>query len=284
MTEYIKSVEKVMAIIRSFTPEQPELSVTQLSRKLKFNKSSMSRFLATLCRGKLLERDPVTDKYRIGLMLYIQGTQYLATTDLLKAAEPFVEIINEITTEAVNVSLLDRNIAILIMRKDSKHAYRWTRPVGSVIPIHTSAMGKALLAELSAEELDEILPDEKLPKLAQKTIETKTLLKSDLAQIRRRGISIDEGGTADGIVGIGSVIREASGNARTAISISVPMFRCDGERRRAFERAVSSAADIISYHRGYIGRKPMVTSIEEYRALLKSEFTSMTREKVDKRG
>jgi DNA-binding transcriptional ArsR family regulator len=78
----IKSVEKAIAILKTFTIERPELSVTELSQELTLHKSTVSRLLSTLEEGNLVEQNPETGKYRLGVALIGLGALVIAHTDV----------------------------------------------------------------------------------------------------------------------------------------------------------------------------------------------------------
>ena len=91
-----------------------------------------------------------------------------------------------------------------------------------MLPAYASAMGKAFLSELSEAELESLYPEERLTPRTPKTIATKRELKLDLQQIRKTGVSFNPEGAHVGVEAAGSLIRNASGKAVAALSISVP--------------------------------------------------------------
>ncbi|MCA9927120.1 MAG: helix-turn-helix domain-containing protein, partial [Anaerolineales bacterium] len=64
---HIQSIQRAVAIMRSFTETEPELSVMEISRRLGLHKSTVSRMLATLQHERLIDQNPETGKYRLGL-------------------------------------------------------------------------------------------------------------------------------------------------------------------------------------------------------------------------
>ena len=106
-----RSIVRVVSILRSFTPNEFKLSAPDISRKVGVPKTTTYRMLSALTSGGLLEQDR-RGKHRIGPELYILGSLYLSTTGILKAAEPVVKTLNELTGEAVNVGMLDKQRVI----------------------------------------------------------------------------------------------------------------------------------------------------------------------------
>ncbi len=108
MAESVNSLVKAVTIMRCFTPDNLELSAADICRQVSIPKSTTHRLLGTLTKTGLLDRSERTGKYTIGPTLYAMGSLYLSTTDLLKAAEPVIKLLNELTNEAVNLGILDK--------------------------------------------------------------------------------------------------------------------------------------------------------------------------------
>jgi len=91
-----KSLSKAVSVIRCFTPKELELSAADVARKIGIPKTTAHRILKTFAEVGLLEQNATTHKYTIGPLLYMLGNLYLSTTDVLKAAEPVLEKLNEL--------------------------------------------------------------------------------------------------------------------------------------------------------------------------------------------
>lgn len=259
----INCIVKAVSILESFTSEEPELSAVQISKRLGMPLTTTRRILRSLTIGGLLNRNPKTGQYIIGPSLYALGSLYLKTTDICIAAKPVIETVNDLTKETVNISILDRNNITLIMKEESKHAFRLATHIGSIIHAYASAMGKALLSELTEAEIDSLYPEEKLPPLTNKTISTKTELKRELEQIRKTGIAFDREGSYEGVEAIGSVTRNANGKAAAAMSIAVPVFRMNEANRKRLTTLVRLGVSLISYRLGYQDTQYPVRDIKE---------------------
>jgi len=264
---HIKSLIKAISVLKTFAPGALELTPAEIAQKLKMPKSSVYRVLATLSYGGFIEQNGTTNKYKIGPALYALGSLYLDTTDVIKAAEPVVKTLNDLTGEALNVGILDNGNMILIMKEESKHAFRFSVHVGSSMPAYSSAIGKALLSELDDSEIDRLYPHEALVPVTDKTIKTKTELKAELAEIRKSGIAYAREESYEGVIGIGAPIRNASRKAIAAVSISIPTFRLGQNMSDRIETAIRMAGSLISYRLGYQDAKEPVRTTDEIRSL-----------------
>ncbi len=260
-----KSLLRAISIATSFSPNDLELSLTDLSRKTGIPMTTVNRIVKTLIQGRLLERKIRSDKYRIGPEFYILGSLYLRGTDILNAAEPVTQTLNELTGEAVAVSILNQDNVVLVVKEESKHGFRVATHVGSILVGHASAMGKALLSELTEPEIDSILPEEKLEPMTKNTVTTKTELKKEFEQIRRTGISFDMEGNYEGLIGIASVVRDENGKAVAAMSIGLPAFRANQAQREQIVMLVRMGVSLVSYRLGYHDKAHPVRDLEEIR-------------------
>jgi len=264
--KYTRSVARVGAVLKCFTPDTWELGVSQISRRASIPKATTHRILLTLTKDGLLERNTRTGNYRVGHELYILGNRYLSTNDIVSAAEPVTKMLNDLTSETVHVGIFDRGNVLIIMKEESKHAFRVTQHIGTIVPAYTSAMGKTLLSELTDKEIDNLIPEERLKPVTSKTIATKTELKRELEQIRNSGVSLDKEGTIEMIIGTGALIRDDTGKAVAAIGAPFPIFRLNQDGIERVLNLVKMGASLISYRLGYQDASNPTRSIEEIRA------------------
>jgi len=266
LTESMKSLRKALSIICSFSPNELELSVNDLACKVGLPRSTAYRIVSCLTEFGFLEKNPVAGTYTVGPELYAQGSLYLSNASILNAADPVMKVLNELTAEAVSVGILDKKNVILIMKEESKYTFRLTTHIGSNLPAYASAIGKALLSELSDSEIGRLIPAETLQAVTPKTIITKTELKRDLEEIRRTKISVDREGGYEGVESVASVIRDIHGKATAAMSIPVPIFRMNEVYRERLITLVKMGASFVSYRLGYRDSHNPIHDIEEIRS------------------
>lgn len=252
-----------MEILKSFTPGNLELSVAELSRKVNMPKSTTYRLLKTLSQGGFTEYVRNTRKFHIGTALYTLGSLYLSTTDVLKAANPVIQTINELTSEAVNIAILEGQYITIIQKVEAKHDLRWNTHIGYSTPAYASAIGKALLSELTDEEIDALFTEEKLKPVTESTIVSKTELRRQLKTIRRTGFGFQKKESVEGIEAVGCVIRDYTGKAVAGVSIAVPMFRMNKNRREKLTALIKMGSDLISYRLGYQYKNKLLRDIQQ---------------------
>jgi len=266
-----KSLLRAVLVIKSFSSEALELGAAEISRKSGIPRATAHRILATLTEGGLLEQNKITGKYRIGPGLYMQGSLYLSTTDIFKAAGAVLKELNDLTNECVYVSVLYGANLVLIMKEESKYDFRLATHIGSTLNIYATGMGKALLSALTDAELDSIIPEEKLQPKTKNTIATKSELKLELEKIKKTGISFDMEENAEGVIGIASVIRDSSSKVVAALGIPVPSFRTNQATRNLIAKLVQMGSSLVSYRLGYQDNANTIRNIQDIRSWWKQK-------------
>ncbi len=249
-----------------FRPEKLELSAVEISQELNMPLTTTSRILATLTNHRILERKKLNKKYSIGPEMYRLGSFFLMSADFIQVADPVVKVLNEITKEVVTVAIRDQDKIIIILRAESKFSIALHIHPGSVLPAHTTSIGKAFLSELTEQEIDNLYPEEILMKRTAKTIATRTELKLELERIRQTGMSFSHEESHQGNIGVASLMRDVSGKSIAGIAIGVPVFRINETIESKLTTLIHMAASLISYRLGYHAIAPSVTDIEQIRS------------------
>jgi len=229
-------------------------------------KTTAYRILKCLTQSGLLEQKKDTGKYSIGHVMYFSGSLYLSTMDLLKAAEPVMKTLNDLSNEAVNLTTFDDGYTIQILREEAKYPFRWNVHIGTILPAYASSTGKAMLSTFTEAEIDNLFPEERLHPLTKHTIATKTELKVELQKIRKNGVSFSMQEMFEGIDGVASVVKDAKGKTAGALGIAVPIFRMNQSYRDRLAGLTRLGASLISYRLGYKDTDIIVHDIQDIRS------------------
>lgn len=144
--------------------------------------------------------------------------------DVLRLALPSMESTARRCRETVDLSIWRGSHVLLVGQVPCDQELRVISPVGSALPSHCTAHGKALLSLATPHELDLIL-SEPLNALTSNTLTRKEALIAELAAVRRRaGVAIDLEEHALGVCGMGTALA-CAGPERYALSIAAPSFR-----------------------------------------------------------
>ena len=258
-----KSLSKAISLLRGFTPDEPEVRAVDISHKTGMAMTTTHRILVTLTKDGILKQNPVTRKYSVGPILYAIGNLYSETSDVLQCAEEVIRTLNDMTREVITMAIHYRGHAVIVRAQEAKYALTLRSPVGTILPAHSCAIGKALLSEMTDEEIDNLYPEDSLIKRTDKTTATKKELKLQLDKIRQTGVSFDSGGVYEETGGIASVVRDSSGEVVAAIGAAVPIYRMNPAKRELFANLIKLGSSLISYRLGYNVTVNTLRDIEE---------------------
>ncbi len=249
---HIQSIRRATAILRSFTEAEPELGVTALSRKLGLHKSTVSRILSTLHHEGLVDQNPSTGKYRLGLGLVSLAGVALGRLNARAVSQPYLIDLVEKVQETINVTVLDGSECVNIEREASPKPIRYVGWIGRRTPLHCTASGKVFLTYMTAEERDAIIP-KVMTRFTPSTICDRKTLDESLDAIFQAGYAIVHEEFEEGFSAIAAPLFDHVGRVVGTISISGPTFRMGPDNIKAFIDPLKQTAGAISAELGYTG-------------------------------
>ncbi len=248
----LQSVERAIAVLKALGDAASDLGVTDLSQRLGLPKSTVHRLLTALEQGGLVEQDPETEKYRLGVKLVRLAGRVLMRMDLQQMAQPHLRTLAEACEETVNLSILTGDDKVInIASFPSPHMVRNVGWIGREMLPHSVSSGKALLAYLPEQGVERILAAG-LERFTGKTITDPVCLKEELAQIRQRGYAVAREELEEGLSAVAAPIMNYEGHVIAVISVSGPSFRLTEERLTELGEMSLQAAEAISRQLGYV--------------------------------
>ncbi|RJX23855.1 MAG: IclR family transcriptional regulator [Dethiobacter sp.] len=225
--KYVQSVERVLNIVEVMAQEGTPVTVTDLAEKVGLKISTVHRLLSTLTHRGYVEQDPDDNKYRLGLKLLEVGNAALYSSDIRSVARPYLEELVERCNETANLAILDKTDVVYIDQVESKNfiIVKMFAQVGNRGPVHCTASGKALLAFLPDEKLEEILNQTQLTRFTNETITDAQHLKKELKRIREEGYALDWGEREEHVRCIAAPVFNHEGRVAASISVSGPSTR-----------------------------------------------------------
>lgn len=250
--ETLKSVEKALQILETFTISHSELSVAELEEQLSLPKVSIYRFLRVLLKRGFVMQNPQTRKYRLGIKVFELGSIVLKDMELRKVAFPLIEELSRKSGETVHLGVLDGKEVVSIEGAESGHSLRTSLPIGKRVYLHSTGIGKAILAFLPESEAQSIIQDKGLPGFTPKTITAPPTLHKELRLIKQQGYAVDNEENESGIRCVAAPILDASRHVLASVSISGPSIRITDERIPELAKIVIKTNREISKALGYI--------------------------------
>jgi IclR family transcriptional regulator, KDG regulon repressor len=247
----LSSVRNAARLLKEFSHGSREIGVTELSRRLGIGKSTAHRLLNTLADEGLLERDPDSGAYRLGLAMYELGASVSTHADLHEACAPILDQLRNATRETVQVGVLDGHEVVYVERRESPQTLRLFGRVGFRNDAHCTSTGKLLLAYLPPDRLDAALRDWPLPIKTPFTIHDEAVLRAQLEVIRSRGWAENVNEAEVGVASIAAPIRNGVGEVVAAVSVAGPVQRLNGDSLKRFARPCMEAGLAISRRLGH---------------------------------
>ncbi|MBD3306259.1 helix-turn-helix domain-containing protein [candidate division KSB3 bacterium] len=249
--ETLKSVEKALQILETFSMRRPELSVVELEEMLPLPKVSIYRFLRILRKRGFISRNPHTRKYRLGIKVFELGSIVLRNMELRKAAFPLIENLSKRSGETVHLGVLDGKEAVSIEGAESGYSLRISLPIGKRVYLHSTGIGKAILAFLDEEDVEEVLEEKGLPRFTEQTITDPKVLMAELQLIRERGYAVDNEENEPGVRCVAAPILDSSQQVMASVSISGPSVRITDAKIPSLAKMVIETSHTISRALGY---------------------------------
>jgi IclR family transcriptional regulator, KDG regulon repressor len=247
----VQVLDRALAALEVLAGRSSECSLVEICRTLKLHKSTAHRLMMVLEQHRLVDKNPDTGRYRLGLKLFELGSKAIAGLDLRRHAKPYLDRLQRELGETVFFCLLDEGQVFYIEKIESQQSVRTACTVGSRAPAYCTAVGKAMLAELTEAEVNQIVRRWGLKAITPNTITTNSALKAELKAIRCRGYAIDNEEKELGLRCVSAAVRGDQGKLLAALSVSGPGFRVTQERVPEIGRAVMQAAMDLSYEFGY---------------------------------
>ncbi len=252
----VQVLDRALAILDTLSAEGPDLSLGDISERLELHKSTAHRLIMVLERHKLIERNSVNGRYRLGLKLFELGTRAVSQLDLRERARPSLERLVLETSETVHLCILDDSEVVYLDKVEPTRSVRMATSVGRRNPAHCTAVGKAIMAYLPESQVEAIIRKQGMKAMTANTITSFAELKKELSIIRERGYAIDNEEIEEGVRCVGCVVRNFSGEPLAAISISAPAFRLTKEKVKSLSQPVVAAANALSMELGFKTEPP----------------------------
>lgn len=240
----LQSVTNAVRVLKAFSSQTPEWGVTELANHLDLGKSSTHRLLTTLSAERMLDQNPVTGKYRLGLAVFDLAAAVPRHLDLHEAVLAPMTALRNQTGETVQVAVLDGREVVYIERLDSPNTLRMFLEVGRRIAANATGTGKALLAFLPAERRRQLLDGWTMERRTASTITDPVALERELGEVRRRGYATNRHEAEVGVVSIAAPIRDRSTTVVAAISVAGPSDRIESAELELAQLTMQTAAAI----------------------------------------
>jgi IclR family transcriptional regulator, KDG regulon repressor len=253
--ENMKSLMKTFDILDLFLKGNYTLSVTEISKLLSLNKTTVSRILSKLQKRGYLRQIEKRGKFVLGTIFLEFSGIVKSQLKLREVALPFLFELNQLVKESVIFAMWDRRKDVITETfHEASYPESPLKVVpdeGTSIPLFCTCLGKIILADMSESELEEYFKNNHLIRRTPKTIIDIETLKSQLVKIRKEGIAFDDEEYAIGVFGIASDIKDSTSKVVGSAGILAPSARLSHEKRLELAPILKQYSDNISKQLGY---------------------------------
>jgi IclR family pca regulon transcriptional regulator len=243
--DFVQALERGLLVLRSFTPDCPDLSVTEVAERTNISRAAARRILFTL------ERLGYTGRNRAGLF-HLQpavlslGYGYIAGQQLPQVARPYLQAVAEQLHGSSSLAVLDHYDVMFIARARSPSLVSTTVDVGSRLPAHVTALGRVLLADLPDEQVEVYLEGARIQRLTEFTKVDRAEIRRAVLDARANHYSIVDQELAMGVRAVAVPVYHRSGTLTASLNVSV------ADTRPTAEEVIAASLPVLRRAAGQI--------------------------------
>lgn len=247
----IRSVTKAIRLLEALANDPSPIGVSELGRQLDMDKASVSRMLRTLEQAGFVAQDAHSQRYSLGVALVAMGQKALKRLDLRDASRPSLEALVKLTGECAHISMLVADRSFYLDQLVPERGVSVDSPIGTLAPLHCTALGKAMLAFQEKEAYRRIFSELDFETFTRRTIVDPVTFSKNLAEVRRTGVAHDDEEFSVGVRCLAAPVFRHDGAVCGAIGISGPSPRVTDDKLSDWETALRQEADAVSVRMGF---------------------------------
>jgi IclR family pca regulon transcriptional regulator len=227
-SEYLTTLEKGLTVLRSFTKERPEMTLSEVA-----SSTSLSPAVARRCLHTLVQLGYVGKKGKMFLLTpEVMGfaAAFLESTNIEEVVRPYLQRVRDKTGDSSSLAVLSQQDILYLVHVSTNRMIRMIAGVGTRFPAFATSLGRVLLAYRSDEFIEEFLGQADLRKLTNKTVTSKSQLRKILKKTRRQGFASIQDELDYGIVSVAVPVRSDTGEILGAINCSTATTRVDEQK------------------------------------------------------
>ena len=253
MIKTVQTLERAFNVIEILGNADYHLGISEIAQQSELPLSTTHRILSTLLNLGYVEQNPETNKYTLGVRILQLRGAVIGKLNLAIVAMPIMKMLMNKVEETVHLAVYNEGEIVYIERVEGLKTQGMYTRIGKRAPSHCTALGKVLLSHLP-ESLwfDDVVNKQGLKAYSETTITSVDILRQELQRTRERGYAIDNGETGEKVRCVAAPIRDYTGQAVAAISISGPQTQVTRDRVSFLGEAVCRASELISEKLGFV--------------------------------
>ena len=226
------------------------LTAKQVAGLTRLPVSTVHRFLANLVSAGFLNRDG-DGNHQLGIACFAIGQAAAAQLDIRRLSLPYLRELNQQTKETIHLTVRHGLSAVYVEKLDSSEPLRIHSRIGAAVPLYCTAVGKVMLAYMSTEEQERVLPELGLKRQTPNSVGNLQELRAELSRVRKNGYACDLEEHELHIRCVAAPIWDHTGSVQSSLSITAPTVRMPVTRLRQLAPLIQSAGLKISLELGY---------------------------------
>lgn len=228
-TNPIQVADKLFLVLETLA-KTGSIGLTELCHEINMNKTTVHRVLNSLQHLGYVEQDEATSHYRLSFKIWDIANQLLGRIDIIEEVRPQLRELAATTGETVHLVQINGIEAIYIAKEESASSIRLVSMVGKSIPLYCSGVGKAMLADMSDDEIKRIWDASDRKPLTKHTITDFDAFMKEIQKIRKQGYATDNEENELGVRCVAVSLYNGGQTPQYAFSISAPIQRIDATR------------------------------------------------------
>jgi IclR family KDG regulon transcriptional repressor len=194
----VPAVDKTFAILDLLAKSKESMGISDITRALNFNKSTVFNISHTLADLEVLKQTP-DNKFSLGIKFYLLARASRIGSEIISTIHSYLELINQKTNLSVFLGVRSNLDAIIVDKVDAAFNIKISSEIGMRLPLLAGAGGKAMLSRMAEREIDRILSNNGLQRYTRYTVVDKTKYKKMLTKTRQKGFAVDKEEYIEGI-------------------------------------------------------------------------------------
>jgi len=226
----VQSLCRALSILNVIAADDHGMTMTDISQRAALPMSTTHRLLTTLQHERYVRYDNDQSLWKMGVQAFIIGNAFVSSRDVIATSRPLMAALMEKSGETVNLAVIDQGECIYLAQVECRQMMRVQAKPGSRVPIHSSAVGKALLAAMPVEKAKKFIQMREFERATDNTVIDQKALCKEIEEVRDIGFAYDDEEHCIGLRCVASAIYDEFGEPIAAVSLSGPMARVGDER------------------------------------------------------
>jgi len=256
----VQSLCRALSILNVIAEEDHGLTMTNIAQRTGLPLSTTHRLLTTLQHERYVRCDNDQSLWKAGVQAFIIGNAFVRSRDIIATSRPFMTALMEKSEETTNLAVADQGECIYLAQVECRQMMRVQAKPGSRVPIHSSAVGKALLAAMPDEKAKKFIQMREFERSTDKTVTEQRAIYHEVEDVREHGYGRDDEEHCIGLRCVASAIYDEFGEPMAAVSLSGPRARISDERFPILGEMVKETAEQITAAMGGVLPKKLKTS------------------------